>query len=232
MAPRLVLLHSPLLGPLCWRAVAAELRARGLAAEAPAWPRLSTLGDDGYAALAGSLTATVRPARDTILVAHSGAGPLVPSVAALAAEGLGGVIYCDAILPHPGLSWFDTVPPDLGLQLRAGAEAGRLPAWDRWWPPGALERLLPDPARRRALVEELEPIPVAYFEAPAPDLALDAPAAFLQLSGAYGEEAQLAGRRGWPVVSLPLHHLAMLTHAPAVANAVEGLAQRLGDAGD
>lgn len=231
MASRLVLLHSPLLGPLCWRAVADELRARGLAAETPAWPRLSTLGDDCYAALANSMSATIQPAADTIVVAHSGAGPLIPSVAALAAGRLGGVIYCDALLPHPGLSWFDTAPPDLGVQLRAGAEQGRLPSWDRWWPPGALERLVPDAGLRTALIDELEPIPVDYFEELAPELGLDAPAAYLQLSGAYVEEAQIAGRRGWPVVSLPLHHLAMLTHAPAVATAIEGLVQRLGDAG-
>jgi hypothetical protein len=230
MASRLVLLHSPLLGPLSWRAVAARLRERGLAVETPAWPRLSTLGRDCYAALANSMSATLRPAADTVVVAHSGAGPLVPSVAALAGGSLGGVIYCDALLPHPGLSWFDTAPPDLGAQLRAGAEEGRLPAWDRWWPPGALARLVPHEGVRNALVSELEPIPVDYFEELAPEIELKAPAAYLQLSGAYVEEAQIAGRRGWPVVSLPLHHLAMLTHAEAVAGAIEGLAQRLGDA--
>jgi hypothetical protein len=32
-------------------------------------------------------------------------------------------------------------------------------------------------------------------------------------------------------VRLPLHHLAMLTHAEAVASAIEGLAERL-EAGD
>ena len=51
---------------------------------------------------------------EAIVVAHSGAGALIPSVAALAKEGLRGVIYCDAILPHPGQSWFDTAPPALG----------------------------------------------------------------------------------------------------------------------
>lgn len=74
---------------------------------------------------------------------------------------------------------------------------------------------------------ELEPIPVDYFEELAPELELTAPAAYLQLSGAYVEEAQIATRRGWPVVRLPLHHLAMLTHAEAVARALDGLARRL-----
>lgn len=227
MTARLVLLHSPLLGPLSWRGVAQVLKARGRAAEAPAWPRLSTLGEDCYAALANSMAATLQAGGPAIVVAHSGAGALVPSVAALAKGMLKGVIFCDAILPHPGLSWFDTAPPALGAQLRAGAEQGLLPSWDRWWPPGALERLAPDFAQRTALIEELEPIPVGYFEELAPELELTAPGAYLQLSGAYIEEAQACGRRGWPVVRLPLHHLAMLTHPEAVASAIEGLADRL-----
>ena len=41
------------------------------------------------------------------------------------------------------------------------------------------------------------------------------------------DEARLAGRQGWPVVALPLHHLAMLTHAEAVAAALSSLAERL-----
>ena len=77
------------------------------------------------------------------------------------------------------------------------------------------------------LTDELEPIPVDYFEAPAPDVELRLPCAYLQLSGAYEDEARVAGRQGWPVVRLPLHHLAMLTHAQSVATAIEGLAERL-----
>lgn len=227
MAARLVLLHSPLLGPLSWQAVARTLRARGHLVEAPAWPRLSTLGEDCYAALANAMAATIDHGEPPVLVAHSGAGALMPSVAALAKRPLAGVIYCDAILPHPGLSWFDTAPPDLAAQLRTGAVAGKLPSWDHWWPPGALERLVPDAVVRAELVEELEPIPVGYFEELAPEIELSAPAAYLQLSGAYVEEARIAGRRGWPVVALPLHHLAMLTHADAVATALEGLVARL-----
>jgi hypothetical protein len=220
---RLALLHSPLLGPLTWRAVGDLLPD----AEIPVWPRLSTLGEHRYPALAAAMATAIDRAGDPIAVAHSGAGALMPAVAALTARPLRGVIFCDAILPHPGLSWFDTAPPNLSLNLRAGAEDGLLPSWDRWWPPGALERLVPDETVRATLVGELEPIPVGYFEEEAPTAELKTPAAYLQLSGAYEEEARLAGFQGWPVVRLPLHHLAMLTHAQAVASAIEGLAERL-----
>lgn len=222
---RFALLPSPLLGPYSWRACAAALEARGHQAANPAWPRLSAVQGDAYAVLAGAMAATLDAAPEqVVLVAHSAAGALTPALAEAMRRPPAAVVFCDAILPHPGRSWFDTVPPEQRAQLRSGAQDGLLPPWDQWWTPGALERLVPDAAQRAALVAELEPMPVAYFETPAPSAALSVRCAYLRLSGAYDDEAALAGRLGWPVVRLPLNHLAILTHAEAVASALEGLA--------
>jgi hypothetical protein len=220
---RFVLLHSPLLGPSSWRATAAALAGLGHAVDTPAWPRLSEVGGDFYPELVDGLT--IAAGEPPVLVAHSGAGALVPAV--MAGLQVRGAIFADAILPHPGLSWFDTAPVELRAQLRAGAVAGMLPSWDGWWPPGALERLVPDEAVRAELVGELEPLPVGYFEAPAPDDRLEGRCAYLQLSGAYDDEARLAGRQGWPVVRLPFNHLAIVTQPQAVASALDGLAKQL-----
>jgi hypothetical protein len=230
VTPRIVLLHSPLLGPSAWRAVAAELTSRGRTAEAPAWPRLSTIDAGYYAALTDSLGATLdaSPA-PAILVAHSGAGALVPALAARMRAPVAGVIFADAILPHPGRSWFDTAPEALGEQLRTGAQDGRLPPWNDWWAPGALARLVPDAAKLTTITAELEPLPLAYFEEVAPAVELADPAAYLQLSGAYEDERRIADGYGWPVARLPLHHLAMLTHPDAVANAIASLAVKLAE---
>ena len=225
MPDRIVLLHSPLLGRLTWQAVAADLRGRGRAASAPRWPVLSSLTFDFYRSLATALADELGES-PAIVVAHSGAGALIPALES-AWGGLRGVIFADAILPHPGRSWFDTAPPQLADSLRAGAEFGMLPAWDRWWPPGALERLVPDAALRDPLVSELTALPLDYFAEPAPTMELSVPAAFLRLSGAYDDEARGATRQGWPVVNLPLHHLAMLTHPEAVASAIASLADKL-----
>jgi hypothetical protein len=222
---RLVLLHSPLLGGLTWQGVAGALRDRGREAVAPTWPALGDLSADFYRGLAVGMAAALGEA-PSIVVLHSGAGALAPALEA-ASGSVQGFIFVDAILPHPGRSWFDTAPPPLALSLRNGADFGMLPAWDAWWPPGALARLVPDDGVREALLSELEPLPLAYFEEAAPDAQIARPAAYLQLSGAYDEEGRLATRQGWPVVRLPLHHLAMLTHAEAVTGAITGLAERL-----
>lgn len=224
---RFVLLHSPLLGPSSWRAAADELRVLGEVAETPAWPSLTRLDHGFYVPMAEHLAGQVaQDGEPPVLVAHSGAGALVPAVAARLAK-VRGAIFVDAILPHPAHSWFETVPQDLRERLRSGVQAGLLPPWHEWWPPGALARLVPDEAARRGLVDELEPIPAAYFEEPAP--AGDAPpqSAFLKLSEAYEDEARLANRLGWPLVRLPLQHLAPISHPAAVAGALKGLAERL-----
>jgi hypothetical protein len=231
-APRLVLLHSPLLGPSSWRAAAAELESLGFAVEIAGWPRLSGVAHAFYPTLAAELAREIAaPGREPLtLVAHSGAGPLAPALIEALSVRVAGVVFVDALLPHPGRSWFDTAPAQMRDQLRAGAQMGQLPPWDDWWPPGALERLVPDEAARTALIGELEPLPLAFFEERAPAIELQAPAAYLQLSASYADEARLAGRQGWPVVRLPLNHLALVTQPRAVAGAVASLAGRLAEA--
>jgi pimeloyl-ACP methyl ester carboxylesterase len=223
---RLILLHSPLLGPYSLRSSATELSALEFRAEAPAWPKLSSIGGSYYATLAQAMAATIDGggADPVVLVAHSGAGALVPALAAQLSAPVAGVVFVDSILPHPGRSWLDTAPAETREALRAGAPMGQLPPWDDWWPPGALAKLLPDTTVLEALVAELEPLPLAYFEEPAPEVAMTAPAAYLQLSSSYGDEIRAAGRHGWASISLPLNHLGPLSHPKAVAAVVRSLA--------
>ncbi|WP_293899716.1 hypothetical protein [Phenylobacterium sp.] len=225
---RLVLLHSPFIGPASWGSVAADLAGRGHTVSSPAWPKLEPIASAFYRTLAQDMAARIDAREDApILIAHSGGGALLPALEAALPTPPAGVIFVDAILPHPGRSWLEMAPPQLALQLRNGVDVGLLPSWDRWWPPGALERLVPDDAARTALISELEGLPLDFLEEAAPAMTLGARAAYLQLSGAYDDEGQYAGRQGWPVVRLPLHHLAMLTHAQAIGGALDGLARRL-----
>ncbi len=216
---RLVLLHSPLVGPSTWASLAPLLRVRGHAVAVPDLTPLMAGEGPYYPALAEAASAV---AEDCILVVHSGAGALVPSIAILAP--LRGAIFVDALLPHPGASWFAGVPEPLGARLRASAKDGRLPPWHAWWPKGAMEALLPDRAQGAAFIAEQGEVPVAYLDEVAPAIPLSTPSAYLQLSGAYKDDADVAEAEGWPVRRLELSHLAMLSHPDTVADAVERLA--------
>ena len=219
---KLVLLHSPLVGSGTWTRVAELLRARGHDVGIPDLAPMLEGGPPYYSRLA--LIAALG-ADDAIVVVHSGAGALVPEIATLTK--ICGAIFVDALLPHPGKCWFETVPEQLNTRLRKLARGGVLPRWHLWWPKGAIETLLPDARMYDAFVSGLREMPLAYFEEFAPDTKLQTPSAYLQLSEACKADADRAQAEGWPVARLKLHHLAMLTHAGSVAEQIERLAALL-----
>ena len=65
---------------------------------------------DWYEGVARSVAARC-DGRPWIAVLHSGGGSLAPAIAAASAD-LAGFIFVDAVLPHPGKSWIETVPGD------------------------------------------------------------------------------------------------------------------------
>jgi hypothetical protein len=155
------------------------------------------------------------------LIVHSGAGALAPAVKAVV-DDVRGAIFVDALLPHPGRCWFDTAPKAMIAHLHGLEIEGRLPPWNRWWPDGTLEAMLPDARMREAFIADLLWLPSSYFEERAPDISLPEKlsCAYLQLSLGYDAEASEAQSRGWPTQSLVLNHLAMLTHPEEVASAL------------
>ena len=231
-APAFVLLHSPLVGPGSWTKVATILSERGFDAVVP---RLSSALDGAppyYARFADLTAGAVRisaPTGDIVLVAHSGAGALLPAVA-VQVPNVAGAIFADALLPHPGRTWFETVPPELKAHLLGLAREGHLPRWSEWWPHDAMARILPDRATRETFVGGLREIPLAYCEDVAPQIAIPEAArcAYLQWSTACRADAAEAGARGWPVLSRNANHLAMLTHPDAVADDLLLLTETLG----
>ncbi|HEY4941076.1 MAG TPA: alpha/beta fold hydrolase [Rhizomicrobium sp.] len=224
---KLVLLHSPLVGSGTWQAVASLLRARGHDAVVPDLAPVMRDGLPYYPSLANVAADAVGASSDkAILVVHSAAGALVPAIAQRVP--LAGAIFVDALLPHPGRSWFETAPEALNVHLRGLARDGRLPPWDRWWPKGAIQTLLPDFVQYEQFVAELAELPLAYFEETAPAMPLTTPSVYLQLSDGYKEDADKAEAAGWPVTRFRSHHLAMLTHPDVVADEIDRLAVTLG----
>ena len=218
---RFLLIHSPLLGPSVWSALASVLRERGHEARAPDLRPALGAGAEAYESIAERISALAGDG--AVLVAHSGAGALVPSVQDAAGSRVKSVIFVDALMPHPGRSWFDTLPAAAADRLRALAADGFAPAWPDWLPSGMLGQLLPDPEVRAALVAEAPRTPLAFLEALAPNLehwsdVIDG--SYLQLSPAYVDEAGKAERLGWPVERLDGNHLSMMTQPGPVAAAL------------
>jgi pimeloyl-ACP methyl ester carboxylesterase len=224
--PVFVLVHSPLLGPTSWSRVAWALKERdrevlvppllGMAeAPPPRWRR-------AVDAVRAAASAIASPA---VLVGHSGAGPLLPSIAdALAAE-VAALIFVDASLP-PTSGVAPLVPPGFLDQLYAIAADGVLPRWSRWFGEETMAELVPDAALREALEQEMPRLPLAFFEesVPLPERWAEGPCAFLLLTQAYRESAADARGRGWPAKEIPgVQHLAPVTDPIAVTNALLAL---------
>ena len=220
---KLALVHSPALGPLCWEGVARSLGDQGVAldyggVEGPDW-------HDG----AGARIAALLQGEPIVLVAHSGAGGLVPSIVDAVGARVRGVVLVDALLPHPGRPWAETVAPPFLAALLGKSDNERLPPWNAWFPQDPTERLIPDEARRRRFNRDLPKLPVAYVTAKAPRRTgwEDVPTGYLQLSRAYDEEAAAAERQGWIVDRLESHHLAMVTEPAIIAVRLDSIVRRL-----
>jgi hypothetical protein len=213
MEAAFVLIPSPFLGPGSWANVASRLSGAVVADYTAVLDR----GGDFYRAIAETIAAQVA-GRDCILVGHSGAGAMLPLVAEAIGPSVRCAIFADALLPHPGRSWFDTISPDLAVRLRQSAKDGRLPRWDRWWPDSVLQTLLPDAAMREAFSASLPEVPLQFLEDAMPESGALPRCAYQQWSSAYDGEAASARAANWPVETLALDHLALLTRPAVVAD--------------
>jgi pimeloyl-ACP methyl ester carboxylesterase len=220
----LVFVHSPLVGPATWRAVADRFIVDGQAAAVPDLTGAMT-GPAHYLPQIARAVAAVAdpPGVPAILIGHSGAGPLLPGIATALAVPVRALLYVDAGLPYPGQSWFERAPEELVAHLRGLASDGWLPPWHEWFPPDSLAQLLPAAEQQARFIAELRPLPRSYFEERMPAADWSGPAGYLLLSEAYRDDAARAAAQGMPVAERQSHHLAMLTSPDLVASAVREL---------
>lgn len=222
MAPRLVLVVSPFTGAGAWSPVAAALP------DAVAADHGGVKGPDWYEGVAHRL-ALQADGRPWIGVLHSGAGGFAPSLAR-ASRDLAGLVFADAILPHPGRSVLENAPAAFAQRLRDRTTDGRLAPWNEWFDQDPTLRMVLDPRARTAFVRDLPRTPFAFLEAVAPEAAgwERLPCGYLQLSRSYEATRARAEAMGWPAASARLHHLAMLSEPQQVAALLTALVRRMG----
>ena len=229
--PLLVFVTSPLIGPDSWAPLREALASRGGESVAPAelrdplnrrpfWQRTVHA--------VGERLRDVPDNRPVVLVGHSGAGPLLPAVAAAIPQRVDAYLFVDAGLPAPGMRRLEAIAAEgpqsaaVATKLAAILDAGGLfPEWTD----AELAPLIPDAKRRRQLLAELRPRRRDYWSEPLPIVRgwPDAPCAYLQFSSPYQPSADRANEMGWPVRHLPAGHFHHLVDEHAVADALLAL---------
>ena len=232
----LVLAHSPLTGPAAWGELPDRLRTLGHAVTV-----LDVRGDTEppFAArfVAGAATqiAAADPEQPLHLVAHSGAGYLLPQLGftqRAARRGVRGYVFVDAGIPAPR--------PATRLDLLAGEDAGLAKELGEHltsgglfpeWTDDDLRALIPGDALRASVVRGLRPRGRDFFTEPLPfptELDWpDAPCGLLQTSEAYAGPARSARSRGWPVLERGGGHFAACADPDGVARDLLWLIGRL-----
>jgi hypothetical protein len=166
---------------------------------------------------------------ETVVVAHSAAGALVPSIFEVAAAPIKRMVFMDALLPHPGRCWFETLPNGMADKVRASAVDGYAVPWPEWLSDGTLRQLLPNDDLRQTLIAEAPKVPLAYLSATAPRLSRWSETlccSYIQLSPGYAGETEAAARHNWPIERLAGHHLSMMTQPELISSVLVRLVRQ------
>lgn len=224
-----LLIHSPLVGPFTWRGTADALERKGFKALVPHLTNdqhtSQSYAKQHIQAIQAAYTEHLNN-QAVILVAHSGAGALLP----LAGPAVGkpaGYIFVDAGLPHHNKSRLDLFPPSEAANFRRNAVGGFIPLWSE----DTLANVIPDPNIRHTFVSEFKPVPLALYEEKidVPEDWPDAPCAYLSFSHStsYAEDIAYAQQHGWPHIELPGYHFHPLVKPGETADALIALAGQI-----
>jgi hypothetical protein len=220
-----VLIHSPLVGPLTWSLVARALLQRGLETLVP---NLEDSPDSKepfwrqHAASVSQALAQISKETSLTLVAHSGAGPLLPAIRQLIPNSVNAYVFVDAGIPRNDASRLDLMKsedPEWANDFQKDLERGEhFPTWSF----DDLQEVIPDESLREQMVAELRPRGLDFFTEPIPVFAgwPDAPCAYIQFSPAYERPAAQARQAGWQVDALEVGHFHMLVDPSRVTDMI------------
>lgn len=218
-----ILIHSPLVGPLTWNLVAEQMRQRGIEVIVPTLSDAADSNEPFWKQHAESAAALHIPQdRRVILVAHSGAGPLLPVIRQSLANPVNAYVFVDAGLPRNGASRLDLMKsedPAWAAQFQEELErGGSFPNWTF----EDLQEVIPEETLRKQMVAEIHPRGLPFFTEPIPVFEEwpDAPCAYIKFSPPYQGAAEQARQAGWLTYELEAGHFHMLVDAKTVTDLI------------
>lgn len=204
-----------MVGPSSWLPTAEVLRQRGARCHVPTPADPLTPWRDW----SRQLQVALPPVDQPILIGHSAAGFLLPSLAA--ALNAAALVFVDARVPPPQGITRPVDGPFFDFVKTLPLEGGLLPPWSQWWPDGAIEAHFPDPSEWAEFEADLPRLPLTWFDDRADVPVWDSrPCGYLQLSKLFEPEAMAAIKRGWPVVHIDGSHLHPTVEPVESANAI------------
>jgi hypothetical protein len=220
-----VLIPSPLVGPLTWALVADQMWQRGINVIVPTLIDSSDSGEPFWKQHTESvLQALAQIPKNTFLtlVAHSGAGPLLPAIRQSLVNPINAYVFVDAGIPRNGATRLDLMKsedPAWAEQFQEELEQGeRFPNWSF----DDLQEVIPEDLLRTQMVAEIRARGLAFFTEPIPvfDGWPDAACVYIQFSAPYERPAAQARQAGWPTYELEAGHFHMLVDAKAVTDLI------------
>lgn len=220
-----VLIHSPLVGPLTWSLIAQEMRSRGQDVRVPALedsPHPDKPFWKQHAESVSRSLADLQRDKPVTLVAHSGAGPLLPAIRQLIPNPVHAYVFVDAGIPRPEASRLELMKsedPEWAAEFETELNQGAtFPNWSF----DDLQEVLPDELLRQQLVSELQPRGLDFFIEPIPVFEgwPDAPCIYIQFSPAYDQPAAQAKENGWIVEQCQVGHFHMLVDPISVTGKI------------
>lgn len=220
-----VLIHSPLVGPLTWKLVAQELQRKDLAVIVPTLRDSPDAKEPYWKQHAESVAQSLSHIPESThltLVAHSGAGPLLPVIRRSLPHPVHAYLFVDAGLPGAEATRLDLMQSEdteWAKEFRQHLESGGLfPSWSF----DDLQDVIPDESVRAQMVREIQPRALDFFTEPIPvfDGWPDAPGVYILFSEPYKKAAGQAQEFGWSVYGLEAGHFHMLVDPKAVTDLI------------
>lgn len=219
------MIHSPLVGPLTLAPLATEVRDRGFEVVLPDLRSALTRPRPQWSAILDLVAAAADSAE--VLVAHSGAGVLMP----LLAERLDPrvIAFVDAVVPGEG-PWYEASREFIDFVDSLPQDGPLLPPWHEWWGAEAIAKLIPDEEMRGRIAADTPRVPRSFYDDAVPlptGWTTRGGCCFLQLSPAYNDDRARAEGYGWPTAQMDGQHLDVTVKPDAIGAILTNLINRV-----